>query len=182
MTATTTAARIAASTSHRARLHDPGPRPRVCRPRNVSTGSPPYSLHALRATSSSLPRYPQTQPGTRFGRNRIKPWISSRRHARPCPPLDRLALAKPDRVPRAAQLTTWCAISFGVSSPGWWGGSAGSGVLPGGGAVGHQRADGTDRLGQVLAPPDPALQRPPVASVTAARVRMVGCSRHSRKP
>ena len=40
--------------------------------------------------------------------------------------------------------------------------TGGSAVLPGGGAVGHQRADGPDCLWQVFTPADPALQWPPV--------------------
>jgi CRISPR-associated protein Cas1 len=59
-------------------------------------------------------------------------------------------------------LTTWCAIRVGASFPRALASPPGGGVLPGGGAVGHQRADRPDRLWQVLAPADPALQGPPV--------------------
>jgi hypothetical protein len=60
-----------------------------------------------------------------------------------------------------ARLTTWCAIRLGTSFPGALV-TGGSAVLPGGGAVGHQRADGPDCLWQVFTPADPALQWPPV--------------------
>src|SRR6266567_3964702 len=42
---------------------------------------------------------------------------------------------------------------------------ASGGGLAGGGAVGHERSDGPDGLGQVRAPAGPALQGPPVLAV-----------------
>ena len=62
-------------------------------------------------------------------------------------------------------LTTWCSIGFRASSGGVVVRLAGDARLPGGGAVGHERADRLDGLGQVLAPAGPALQGSPVLAV-----------------
>src|SRR5438552_18375334 len=76
------------------------------------------------------------------------------------------SLRRPSHLPiRLPSLTTWCAIKFGTSLPGVLALPRGGGLLPGGGAVGHQRADRPDGLVQVFPPSYPALQGPPVLGI-----------------